>query len=81
MNNKEKPDTTELKGSGSRIIVEIIEYVSNSIRITLAGMHRLLMSDYRIKPSGYLSGTLETGNKLTIDFTLIVYRFLYTSFF
>jgi hypothetical protein len=40
--------------------------------ITCAGTYGLRMSDYQIKPPTYLLGTLRTGNKLNIDFTMIV---------
>jgi YceI-like domain len=40
--------------------------------ITCAGTAPLLMSDYQIKPPTYMLGALKTGNKLTIDFTMIV---------
>ena len=42
--------------------------------ITCAGTDTLLMSDYQIESPTYLSGTLRTGNKLTIDFNMIVQR-------
>jgi hypothetical protein len=42
--------------------------------ITCAGTDTLLMSDYQIKPPTYMLGALKTGNKLTIDFTMIVQK-------
>jgi hypothetical protein len=30
------------------------------------------MTDYHIKPPTYMLGALKTGNKLTIDFTMVV---------
>jgi hypothetical protein len=40
--------------------------------IACAGTYGLRMSDYQIKPPTYLLGTLRTGNKLTIDFSMTV---------
>jgi hypothetical protein len=40
--------------------------------ITCAGTYGLQMSDYQIKPPTYMLGTLRTGNKLTIDFSMTV---------
>jgi YceI-like protein len=40
--------------------------------VVCTGTHKLLMSDYGIKPPTYLMGTLRTGNKLSIDFTMVV---------
>jgi len=42
--------------------------------ITCAGKDTLLMSDYQIKPPTYMLGALKTGNKLTIDYTMIVQK-------
>jgi hypothetical protein len=42
--------------------------------ITCAGTDTLLMSDYQIKPPTYMLGTLRTGNRLTIDFNMIVQK-------
>jgi polyisoprenoid-binding protein YceI len=37
-----------------------------------SGSNALLMSDYQIKPPTYMLGALKTGDKLTIDFTMMV---------
>jgi len=40
--------------------------------VSCTGSNTLLMSDYQIKPPTYMLGALKTGNKLTIDFTMLV---------
>ncbi len=40
--------------------------------ISCAGSNTLLMTDYQIKPPTYMLGALKTGNKLKIDFTMVV---------
>jgi len=40
--------------------------------VVCTGTHKLRMSDYGIKPPTYLLGTLRTGNKLSIDFTMVI---------
>jgi YceI-like domain len=40
--------------------------------VSCTGSNILLMSDYQIKPPTYMLGALKTGNKLTIDFTMVV---------
>jgi hypothetical protein len=42
--------------------------------ITCAGTDTLRMSDYQIKAPTYMLGTLRTGNRLIIDFTMIVQK-------
>jgi YceI-like domain len=42
--------------------------------ISCTGTNTLLMSDYQIKPPTYMLGALKTGNKLTIDFSMIVQK-------
>jgi hypothetical protein len=42
--------------------------------VTCSGKDVLLMSDYQIKPPTYMLGTLRTGNKLTIDFTMTIQK-------
>ena len=40
--------------------------------VSCTGSNTLLMSDYQIKPPTYMLGALRTGNKLTIDFSMLV---------
>jgi hypothetical protein len=40
--------------------------------VSCTGSSTLLMSDYQIKPPTYMLGALRTGNKLTIDFSMLV---------
>jgi polyisoprenoid-binding protein YceI len=40
--------------------------------VSCTGSNTLLMSDYQIKPPTYMLGALKTGNKLTIDFSMVV---------
>ena len=40
--------------------------------VSCTGSNTLLMTDYQIKPPTYMPGALRTGNKLTIDFTMVV---------
>jgi hypothetical protein len=40
--------------------------------VSCKGSNTLLMTDYHIKPPTYMLGALKTGNKLTIDFTMVV---------
>jgi YceI-like domain len=40
--------------------------------VSCTGSTTLLMSDYQIKPPTYMLGALKTGNKLTIDFSMLV---------
>lgn len=40
--------------------------------VSCTGSNVLLMSDYKIKPPTYMLGALKTGDKLTIDFTMVV---------
>jgi hypothetical protein len=42
--------------------------------IACAGTDTLLMTDYQIKPPTYMLGALRTGDKLTIDFAMIVQK-------
>ncbi|HZK64176.1 MAG TPA: YceI family protein [Puia sp.] len=40
--------------------------------ITCSGSEKLKMSDYQVKPPGYMLGALKTGDELTIVFKLTV---------
>lgn len=75
-------DQFTVKSSGNLTIAGVTKAVdltaACSIKaygtITCAGTNTLLMSDYQIKPPTYMLGSLRTGNKLTIDFNMIVQK-------
>jgi polyisoprenoid-binding protein YceI len=75
-------DQFTVKSSGNLAIAGVTKVVvltaACSIKaygtITCAGKDTLLMSDYQIKPPTYMLGALRTGNKLIIDFDMIVQK-------
>ena len=61
-----------IAGVTKAIVITAACAVKTDGTVTCTGSNTLLMTDYQIKPPTYMLGALRTGNKLTIDFTMVV---------
>ena len=61
-----------IAGVTKAIVITAACAVNADGTVSCNGSNTLLMTDYQIKPPTYMLGTLRTGNKLTIDFTMVV---------
>ena len=61
-----------IAGVTKAVVINAACAVKTDGTVSCTGSNTLLMTDYQIKPPTYMLGTLRTGNKLTIDFTMVV---------
>ena len=61
-----------IAGVTKAVVLSAACVVKTDGTVSCTGSSTLLMSDYQIKPPTYMLGALKTGDKLTIDFTMMV---------
>lgn len=63
-----------IAGVTKAVVINAACTVKSDGTVSCTGSNTLLMTDYQIKPPTYMLGALKTGNKLTINFTMVVQK-------
>lgn len=58
-----------IAGKTNRVAIKTLINKTGS-EVTLKGSHKLLMTDYGVKPPTALFGTVQTGDEITVEFSI-----------
>tara|TARA_R110002049_G_scaffold191337_1_gene360242 strand:+ start:6528 stop:7127 length:600 start_codon:yes stop_codon:yes gene_type:complete len=63
--------THNIAGVEKDMVMEVYATVNTDGSITFRGSDELKMTDYKVEPPTFLFGAMKSGDKITLDFTLV----------